>query len=135
MPRLPHIQYPEATDHVTSRGNVRREVDEDDDDRRPILIGLVRVSEDCGWYVLAFFVTNNHLHLMVRAPQPNLASGMHRFLSTYAFPKLGLFRADSTPNLIRKLAARPCNSRALADELRGISRLPETKPPGIRQAD
>jgi hypothetical protein len=36
-----------------------------------------------GWQVHAFCLMNNHFHLVVETPQPNLAAGMKWFLGTY----------------------------------------------------
>ena len=36
------------------------------------------------WQVYAFVALSNHLHIVVKTPQPDLARGMQRFLSSYA---------------------------------------------------
>jgi hypothetical protein len=33
---------------------------------------------------LGFNIVSNHLHLLLKTPQPNLAQGMQAFLSAYA---------------------------------------------------
>jgi hypothetical protein len=38
----------------------------------------------CDWELLAFVILSNHLHLLLKTPQPNLAKGMQAFLSAYA---------------------------------------------------
>jgi len=53
-----------------SRGNARQDVVEDDDDRRRLLNGLDRVSEGCGWEMLAFVVMSNHFVEAGRADPP-----------------------------------------------------------------
>ena len=37
-----------------------------------------------GWVVVAFCWMPNHLHLLLKTPQPNLSSGMQHWLSGYA---------------------------------------------------
>jgi putative transposase len=37
-----------------------------------------------GWQLAAFCLTTNHYHLVVRTPEPNIASGMHRLNMVYA---------------------------------------------------
>src|SRR3954447_9593460 len=84
MARRLRIQYPGAIYHVMSRGNARQDIVEDDEDRARLLRELGRASTRAGWDVLAFVAMTNHFHLMVRTPQPNLASGMQQSLSTYS---------------------------------------------------
>jgi putative transposase len=84
MPRRLRIEYENAIYHVMVRGNARQDIVLDDDDRRRLLADLERVVERTGWLVLSFVVMNNHLHLLVRTPRPNLGKGMHMFLSGYA---------------------------------------------------
>ena len=39
---------------------------------------------DCSWRVYAFVIMSNHLHVVLKAPEPNLSRGMQSFLSAYA---------------------------------------------------
>ena len=43
-----------------------------------------RAAVRCAWKVYAFVILSNHLHVVLKTPQPNLARGMQAFLSTYA---------------------------------------------------
>ena len=45
------------------------------------LVGTVRRGS---WQVYVFVWMSNHLHIVVKTPQPELRRGMERFLSSYA---------------------------------------------------
>lgn len=84
MPRRLRIQYEGAIYHVMARGNGRQDIVRDDDDRRRLRDDLARAVARCSWRVYAFVLMSNHLHLVLKTPEPNLARGMQGFLSSYA---------------------------------------------------
>ena len=45
---------------------------------------LGRTATRCGWRVYAFVIMPNHLHAVLKTPEPNLSRGMQHFLSGYA---------------------------------------------------
>jgi putative transposase len=67
-----------------ARGNARQKIVRDDADRRRLIDGLERSVVPHGWNSLCYVVMGNHLHLLVKAPRPNLGAGMQSFLSGYA---------------------------------------------------
>lgn len=74
---------PDGVYHVTSRGLERREIVRDDRDRRKWLEMLDIAATRHSWRVLAWILMNNHFHLFLRTPRPNLSSGMHDLNSGY----------------------------------------------------
>jgi putative transposase len=84
VPRPPRIQVPGGIYHVTSRGNRRQAICHDDHDRRRFLATRDRVIRRCGWRLHAYCLMNNHFHLLVETPKPNLSSGMQRLKCDYA---------------------------------------------------
>jgi REP element-mobilizing transposase RayT len=84
MPRRLRIQYPGAIYPVMARGNGRQDIVRDDNDRSRLPGELGRAAVRCAWRVSAFVILSNHLHVVLKTPQPNLARGMQTFLSTYA---------------------------------------------------
>jgi len=84
MPRPPRIEFEGAVYHVMSRGNGRQRIVHDDRDRRRLDEGLEAAVERFDWRVLAYVWMDNHLHVAVRTPRPNLARGMQHLLSSYA---------------------------------------------------
>ena len=94
MPRRLRIEFEGAIYHVMTRGNARQDIVHDDDDRIRLLADLERTVGRFAWDVLAFVIMSNHLHLLVKTPQPNLGKGMQAFLSAYA---LGMARRSRRP--------------------------------------
>ena len=84
MPRRLRLQYPDAIYHVMARGNGRQNIVRDDVDRERLVEQLGKAVVRCGWRVYAFVIMSNHLHLVLKTPQPNLSRGMQSFLSGYA---------------------------------------------------
>jgi len=84
MARRPRIQYPDAIYHVMTRGSGRMDIVRDDEDRNRLRDELGQAALRCNWRVYAFVILSNHLHVVLKTPQPNLARGMQAFLSSYA---------------------------------------------------
>lgn len=84
MPRRPRFQAPGAIYHITSRGTEGRDVFLDNLDRRRFLSVLANVVEERRWICPAYCLMDNHFHLLVETPEPNLAVGMHRLNSAHA---------------------------------------------------
>jgi putative transposase len=84
MARRLRLQYPGAIYHVMARGNGRQEIVRDNADRDRIQADLGKAAIRCSWRVYACAIMSNHLHVVLKTPQPNLARGMQTFLSGYA---------------------------------------------------
>jgi putative transposase len=78
------VQVAGGTYHVTSRGNRRQSIYHDDDDRRSFLGQRDRIVARCGWRLHAYCLMDNHFHLLVETPRPNLSVGMQRLKCEYA---------------------------------------------------
>lgn len=70
--------------HVYARGNAKQLIYLDDVDRRMYLSLLAQAVQRYGWRCLAFCLMDNHVHLMLETPLPNLARGMQRTHGLYA---------------------------------------------------
>ncbi|MBN2491486.1 MAG: transposase [Planctomycetes bacterium] len=99
MARPLRIEFPGALYHVTSRGNEKRPIVIDDDDRRLFLGILSRAIERSAWLCHAYCLMNNHYHLLVETPQPTLSAGMHYLNGVYG-QKFNL-RHDRTGHLFQ----------------------------------
>jgi len=62
--------------HVTSRGNRRQTLFHNDTDRRRFLGLVEQLPERFRLEVHAFVLMDNHYHLVVRTPEPNLSDAM-----------------------------------------------------------
>src|SRR5213080_5604908 len=83
MARQLRIQYEGAIYHLMNRGDRREEIVRDNVDRNRFLETLGASCLKTGWQVHAYCLMNNHFHLVVETPQPNLAVGMKWLLGTY----------------------------------------------------
>jgi len=76
MARPLRIEFPGALYHVTSRGDRREAIFEDDEDRLLFLHTLAEVIERFNWLCHAYCLMTNHYHLLVETPDGNLSKGM-----------------------------------------------------------
>ena len=84
MSRPLRLDHAGALWHVTSRGNERREVFVDDEDRREFLRLLGRCVELFGWKLHAWVLMGNHYHLLVGTPEATLSRGMRQLNGDFA---------------------------------------------------
>src|SRR6516164_9214561 len=84
MARRLRVQCPGAIYHLMARGNGRQDIVRDDADRDRLVEHLARAAVRCSWRAFAFVSMSNHLHVVSKTPEPNLARGMQGFLSAYA---------------------------------------------------
>lgn len=83
MARPLRLEYPGAVYHVTSRGNARQDIVRDDRDRTLFLERLAHVIDRFDWRCHAYCLMDNHYHLVIETPQPNLSRGMRQLNGTY----------------------------------------------------
>lgn len=73
MARPLRIQRAGGRYHVTARGNERRAIFRDDRDRRHFLELLAALPERFGTRLHAWVLMDNHYHLLLETPEPNLS--------------------------------------------------------------
>ncbi len=83
MSRPLRLDHAGAVWHITSRGNERREIFRDAEDRRDLLNVLGRVVDLHGWRVHAYVLMGNHYHLLLETPDPTLSQGMQQLNGIY----------------------------------------------------
>lgn len=84
MPRRLRPQIAGAFYHITMRGNARQLIFLLDDDCQVFLELLHTVAERYGWQVYAYCLMDNHYHLIVQTPEPNIGDGMRYLNSMYS---------------------------------------------------
>jgi putative transposase len=84
MPRKPRLEMADGVHHVFARGNGRQTIFLDDTDRSLYLTLLARVVIWKRWRCLAYCLMDNHIHLLIETPLPNLGTGMHWLHSRFA---------------------------------------------------
>ncbi len=83
MARPLRIEFPGAVYHITSRGNEKKAIFQDDDDRLVFLDTLHRVAVRYNWLCHAYCLMDNHYHLLIETPDGNLSIGMRQLNGVY----------------------------------------------------
>jgi REP element-mobilizing transposase RayT len=84
VPRKPRENQPGGIYHVFARGNNREPIYCDDRDRGLYLSRLEAATGRLGWRSLSYCLMDNHVHLLVETPAPNLSEGMRFLQGGYA---------------------------------------------------
>jgi putative transposase len=84
MVRQLRIEYPGAVYHVTSRGNARKDIYLDEDDRHHYLALLAEVCTRFNWKCYGYCLMSNHYHLVIETVEANLSKGMQQLNSVYS---------------------------------------------------
>jgi putative transposase len=84
MSRPLRLEFEGAFWHITSRGNERKDIFRQDDDRLEFLSLLATAVKRFRWRLHEFCLMTNHYHLVIETPFRTLAKGMHWLNSEYA---------------------------------------------------
>lgn len=83
MARPLRLEFAGALYHLTARGDRQESIFLDDRDRRSFLDLLGKEVKQQGWVCYAYCLMDNHYHLMMETPEPNLVRGMRRLNGVY----------------------------------------------------
>jgi REP element-mobilizing transposase RayT len=83
MARPLRLEYPGAVYHLTSRGNARQDIFAGDADREKFLSILAATVGRYKWLCHAYCLMDNHYHLLLETPDPNLSLGMRMLNGVY----------------------------------------------------
>ena len=83
MARPLRVEFDGAIYHVTSRGNAREDIFDDDGDRKVFLEVLGKVVNRFNWLCHAYCLMDNHYHMVIETPQANLSKGMRQLNGLY----------------------------------------------------
>jgi REP element-mobilizing transposase RayT len=83
MTRPLRIEYAGAIYHITSRGNEKKDVFKDGQDRIIFLKTLQHVNKRYNWLCHAYCMMDNHYHLLIETPDGNLSLGMRQLNGVY----------------------------------------------------
>jgi REP element-mobilizing transposase RayT len=84
MARPLRVEFPGAFYHVMNRGNAGEHVLPDDEDKQMFLDSLHRATRRFAIRVHTYCLMDNHYHLLVETPEPNLSRAMQWLNVTYA---------------------------------------------------
>jgi len=82
MARPLRITYEGAVYHVTIRGNERRSIFRDDDDRHRFVLKLGESVKSYDVRLYLYCLMTNHAHLVLETPRGNLSCFMQRLHSS-----------------------------------------------------
>lgn len=85
MPRHQRVLSETGIYHVMMRGNERRKLFQDEEDKQAFLDTLFVKKEDKGFLVYAYCLMDNHVHLLVKEGSESLATMMKRINTSYAY--------------------------------------------------
>jgi len=77
------IEYPGAFYHITSRGNAKMPIFEDDQDREGFIGILGDVVKRFNWLLHAWCMMDNHYHLLIETVDGILSKGMRHLNGVY----------------------------------------------------
>ena len=83
MARPLRLEFAGALYHITSRGDRREAIYEDDADRHLFLSLLNQVCEGHNWLCHAYCLMGNHYHILIETPDANLSKGMRQLNGMY----------------------------------------------------
>ena len=83
MSRPLRIELAGGLHHVTSRGDRRENIYENDEDRNEWLTILAKVCERFNWRCHAYCLMDNHYHFVVETAEGNLSKGMRQLNGVY----------------------------------------------------
>ena len=84
MARPLRMERAGAWHHVTARGNERRAIYRDEKDRAHFCQLLGETVKVFAWRLHAYVLMENHYHLLVETPEPNLGRGMQWLNTSYS---------------------------------------------------
>lgn len=84
MARPVRVEFENAVYHVTARGNERKDIFRDDDDRKRFLETLAETVERFGVVIHAYCLMPNHYHLLYQTPRANLSDSAGWLQATYS---------------------------------------------------
>ncbi len=84
MPRRSRIEEQGTFNHITARGSGRRQLFEDDGDKRHFADLLKKMSFEESCSIFAWCLMDNHVHILVQGAPGDLSKMMQRLLGAYA---------------------------------------------------
>jgi len=84
MPRKPRLEVEGGLYHVMTRGNNRQRIFGDDDDYRRMLMLIEEAKMKLPFYLYAYCLMPNHIHLLMERQQSAISRIMHQTLTKYS---------------------------------------------------
>lgn len=85
MPRYQRIISQTGIYHVMVRGNERKNLFLNEDDKQRFVETLFIVKTETGFFIFAYCLMDNHIHLLIKESSEGLATIMKRINTSYAY--------------------------------------------------
>ena len=85
MPRYARTQSKSGVYHIMLRGNERKDIFYDDEDRVRFLGTLNKMKEDGNYHIYAYCLMSNHVHLLMREGKDSTQRSMKRICVSYVY--------------------------------------------------
>jgi len=85
MPRNARTQSKSGVYHIMLRGNERKNIFFDDNDRIRFLDTLNKMKEDGNYHIYAYCLMSNHVHLLMREVKDSIHRSMQRICVSYVY--------------------------------------------------
>ena len=83
MSRPLRLEFSGALYHITSRGDRREDIYNDDADRQAFLSVLNSACDTYNWVCHAYCLMSNRYHLLIETPDTNLSKGVRQLNGVY----------------------------------------------------
>ena len=84
MARKPRVEVPGGLYHIVTRGNDRRDIFHSSDDYQKLLDLLAKQKAKTGFFLYAYCLMTNHLHLLIERQAETIGNIMQRVLTGYS---------------------------------------------------
>jgi len=85
MSRYARKQSRSGVHHIMLRGNERKDIFYDDEDRFRFLDTLNKMKEDGNYHIYAYCLMSNHVHLLMRERKDSIQRSMKRICVSYVY--------------------------------------------------
>ena len=85
MPRRGRIIAQTGIYHIMLRGNERKEIFLDEEDKSRIIDTIILKRKDGDFKLYAFCVMNNHIHVLIKEGKDDIAKVIKRIATSYAY--------------------------------------------------
>ena len=85
MPRRSRKQIESNIYHIMLRGNERKNIFSDEEDKQRIIDTILKVKKDGEFSLYAFCVMDNHLHIVLKEGSSTLARTLKQIGTSYAY--------------------------------------------------
>lgn len=85
MPRQARKKSKTGIYHVMLRGINHQQIFEDNEDKQRFIETLARYKDECGYYLYAYCLMGNHIHILLKEGMEEISSVLKRIAASYVY--------------------------------------------------